>query len=228
MTTDDTLLDFEAPQDQNLPQGPRGETPNVVLMREAQRDMEGYWGISIVASLIVGLITGLVSFFPAGGLLVAGAFAYGMAVMSLAIMRKKEVTIEQTFEGFSHFGETFVAAIVMGLLIVLFCLLLIVPGLIKGMGYMMTYYIMAEDKRKSGTEALEQSQRMMYGYKSKLFRLQLRIFGLGLLCLLTCGVGFFFLVPYSRVVMARFYNDVKFRNSDEANEIQIGNFGLGV
>lgn len=50
---------------------------------------------------------------------------------------------------------------------------------------------------------------MMDGYKLKLFRLVLRFLGLGLLCILTLGIGFFWLIPYTQVCMAKFYDDVK-------------------
>lgn len=33
--------------------------------------------------------------------------------------------------------------------------------------------------------------------------------GLALLCILTLGIGFFWLIPYTQVCMAKFYDDVK-------------------
>ncbi len=43
----------------------------------------------------------------------------------------------------------------------------------------------------------------------KYFTLSLRILGLGLLCILTLGIGFFFLMPYAEVLYAAFYSDLK-------------------
>jgi len=49
----------------------------------------------------------------------------------------------------------------------------------------------------------------MDGHKEKLFYLCLRFFLLAILCLLTLGIGFLWLVPYVHVTMAKFYEDVK-------------------
>jgi len=49
----------------------------------------------------------------------------------------------------------------------------------------------------------------MDGYKWKYFRLLLRIFGLSLLCILTLGIGFLWLLPYAQVSTAKFYDDIK-------------------
>ena len=50
---------------------------------------------------------------------------------------------------------------------------------------------------------------MMDGYKLKFFYLGLRFFGLGLLCILTLGIGFFWLIPYMQVTFSKFYDDLK-------------------
>jgi uncharacterized membrane protein len=97
----------------------------------------------------------------------------------------------------------------MSLFILLWCLLLIVPGIIAFISYSQTYFILADDNTIGAIEAIEKSKAMMYGYKWKFFRLSLRLAGLGLLCILTLGIGFLWLLPYARVVMAKFYDDVK-------------------
>jgi uncharacterized membrane protein len=58
-------------------------------------------------------------------------------------------------------------------------------------------------------DALKKSKSMMDGHKLKLFYLCLRFFLLALLCILTLGIGFFWLIPYGHVTMAKFYDDIK-------------------
>ena len=58
-------------------------------------------------------------------------------------------------------------------------------------------------------EALRTSKAMMDGYKWKLLRLQLRFACFALLCLLTLGIGFLWLIPYSYVTLAKFYDDIR-------------------
>jgi uncharacterized membrane protein len=64
-------------------------------------------------------------------------------------------------------------------------------------------------------DALKKSKAMMNGYKLKLFYLGLRFLVLSLLCVLTLGIGFLWLVPYIQITGAKFYDDV--RGSDSGS-----------
>ena len=94
------------------------------------------------------------------------------------------------------------------LYVLLWTLLLIIPGIIAALGYSMTYYILADDPLLKPQDALKKSKTMMNGHKTKLFYLCLRFFLLALLCILTLGIGFFWLIPYVHVTMAKFYDDI--------------------
>lgn len=50
---------------------------------------------------------------------------------------------------------------------------------------------------------------MMRGHKLELFLLHLSFIGWALLCVLTLGIGLFWLVPYVQASQAAFYEDVK-------------------
>jgi uncharacterized membrane protein len=93
--------------------------------------------------------------------------------------------------------------------IILWMLLLIIPGIIAALSYSMTFYIIADDETMDAMEAIDKSKAMMDGYKWKYFCLALRFVGWALLCLLTLGIGFFWLMPYMQVTNAKFYEDVK-------------------
>ena len=62
---------------------------------------------------------------------------------------------------------------------------------------------------------------MMKGYTWKFFRIGLRLFGLAILCIVTLGIGFIWLLPYQNVVYAKFYDDIKnnpsFKNQEYIN-----------
>jgi uncharacterized membrane protein len=49
----------------------------------------------------------------------------------------------------------------------------------------------------------------MQGNKWKFFCLGARFFGWILLCVLTMGIGFLWLLPYMSVAFAQFYDDLK-------------------
>jgi integral membrane protein len=50
---------------------------------------------------------------------------------------------------------------------------------------------------------------MMKGHKFDLFWLYLSFIGWGLLCILTLGIGFLWLVPYMEASQSAFYAEVK-------------------
>ncbi len=97
----------------------------------------------------------------------------------------------------------------MSILICLWSLLLIIPGIIKSFSYAMTPFIVEEYPELSATEAIHRSRMMMRGHKFDLFWLLLSFIGWAFLCLLTAGIGFIWLIPYVETSVAGFYEDVK-------------------
>jgi uncharacterized membrane protein len=192
------------------------KTENVVLMKMARESLSGKWGLAIgtflVYVLLVGAFPGATRIFPAAGLIgliITGPLLLGISIFSLAIARNQEARLEQIFNGFSNFGTALGAYILMVVFIVLWMLLLIVPGIIAAISYSMTFYIIADDDSIKPMEAIDKSKKMMYGYKWKYFRLALRFLGWALLCILTLGIGFLWLIPYIQVTCAKFYDDIK-------------------
>jgi uncharacterized membrane protein len=183
-----------------------------MLMSQAKDALKGKWGLAIGTLLIYIILTGVIGSVPKVGslasLIIGGPFALGLATFSLSLARNKEAKIEQIFEGFNNFVPALSTYLLMLLFVVLWALLLIVPGIIAGLSYSMSFYILAENPSMAAMDVLRKSKAMMNGYKLKLFYLCLRFLGLGLLCILTLGIGFFWLFPYVHVCFARFYDDV--------------------
>ena len=97
----------------------------------------------------------------------------------------------------------------MGLFILLWSLLLIIPGIVKSFSYAMTPYILEERPELSAGEAIDHSRAMMKGHKFDLFWLYLSFIGWAFLCIFTLGIGLLWLVPYMQTSVAAFYEDVK-------------------
>ena len=189
------------------------KTENVVLMQMAKESLKGKWGLAIGTIVVYLLIVLCIQEIPIVGaiasLIIAGPFALGLAYFSLSISRNQEAKLEQIFQGFNNFGTALSAYLLMIGFILLWTLLLIIPGIIAAMSYSMTVYIIADDNSIGAMDAIDKSKKMMDGYKWKLFRLGLRFLGWSLLCILTLGIGFLWLMPYMQVSMAKFYDDVK-------------------
>jgi uncharacterized membrane protein len=97
---------------------------------------------------------------------------------------------------------------VTGLLIILWSLLLVIPGIIAAYRYAMASYIMAQNPEIGALDAIERSKAMMNGNKLRLFCLQLSFIGWMLLSALTLGIGYIFLRPYMQAAYAAFYLDI--------------------
>lgn len=185
---------------------------NVVLMKMAKESLKGKWGLAIGTFLVYTLIMsafGTMQKVGLASLLVAGPMALGAAMFSLSLSRGKEAKLEQLFDGFRFFTNALITYLLMLLYVFLWMLLLIVPGIIAALSYSMVFYILADHPELKPQEILEKSKKMTYGYKWKLFYLCLRFFLLALLCVLTLGIGFLWLIPYVHVTMAKFYDDIK-------------------
>ncbi|MFI5195811.1 MAG: DUF975 family protein [Chitinophagales bacterium] len=188
------------------------ETENIVLMRMARKALKGKWGLAIGTFLVYTLIVSSFSATQKTGiisLLIAGPMMLGAVMFSLSISRGKEARLEQIFDGFRFFSKALVTYLLMILFVILWMLLLIIPGIIAALSYSMAFYILADDKSLKPMEVLDRSKKMMDGYKWKLFYLCLRFFLLALLCILTLGISFLWLIPYVNITMAEFYDDIK-------------------
>jgi uncharacterized membrane protein len=88
-------------------------------------------------------------------------------------------------------------------------LLLIVPGIVKSFSYSMSYFILRDNPGMGSSKAITASRNMMKGYKGKLFGLYLSFLGWAILCVLSLGIGYLWLVPYMMQTIANFYEELK-------------------
>ncbi|HKK96385.1 MAG TPA: DUF975 family protein [Anaerovoracaceae bacterium] len=117
-------------------------------------------------------------------LLTLGAISLGFAIFMLNIVRFGEVHYDNIFEGFSHYFKSLVLTLLMGIFVILWTLLLIVPGIIALYRYSQAYYILAEDPKKDPLQCINESKAMMMGNKSKLFGLHITFIGWYILAVL--------------------------------------------
>ena len=117
---------------------------------------------------------------------------------------------------FSNYVHKVWGLFLMNLKIILWSLLLIVPGLIMAYAYSMTPYILDEHPEIGAWDASKRSREMMKGHKLRLFWLDLSFIGWFLLSILTLGIGFLWLIPYNEVSRVAFYNDLKTQQGEAA------------
>lgn len=134
---------------------------------------------------------------------------WGYIIIFLSLYREEKTDISQIFDGFKKFKQVVFTTVLTNIYTFLWMLLFIIPGIIKSYSYAMTPYIIKDRPDLSYDEAIEESMRMMDGYKGKLFCLHLSFIGWGILAILTCGIGFLWLYPYIMTAQAAFYEDRK-------------------
>lgn len=109
----------------------------------------------------------------------------------------------------TYYWKAIGTGLLSGIYTFLWTLLLIVPGIIKGLSYAMALYIVSDNPEIGCDEAIERSMAMMRGHKMRLFLMQLGMIGWSLLSLLTLGIAMLWIVPYYQTVFANFYLEIK-------------------
>lgn len=94
----------------------------------------------------------------------------------------------------------------------------LIYAVIKGYLYSLSYYVLYDNPDKSGKEIVETSESLMRGNRWRFFWLGLTFIGWYILCLLTLGIGFFWLVPYIMVSFVCFYEDLVGNSSSQKVE----------
>ncbi len=106
--------------------------------------------------------------------------------------------------------------LVTSILIFLWTLLLIIPGIIKSYAYRMVPYILADNPSIGVREAIALSNEMTMGHKFDMFVLDLSFIGWYLLGALALGIGVIFVMPYENATNAELYLVLR-KNALESN-----------
>ena len=96
-----------------------------------------------------------------------------------------------------------IGTIILSALIIIF-----VPITILSLLLSQIYFILADQKTKSASEAIKMSWNVMKGKKMKLFLLQLSFIGWAILSVFTFFIGLLFLYPYMLTTYAKFYQNL--------------------
>lgn len=186
---------------------------NSELRLMARQQLQGKWGMSILVCFLCSLILGGVGAIPFAGLVaslvIAGPFTLGQTIYFVRLKRGDKPPLEVMFDGFSKFKTSFLLYLLYSIFVLLWSLLLIIPGIIAALSYSMSFYILYDNPQMTSMEALRASKEMMRGYKGKLFLLYLSFIGWALLCVLTLGIGYLWLAPYIQTATANFYDNLK-------------------
>ena len=169
-----------------------------------------YWSL-IIMLLVFALISGAAGSFTMGLLsLLTLPMGYALSVAFLNVSRTQcNPQLESMFTVYrDNFLKAFLVPLLQGLFVFLWSLLFVIPGVIMAYAYSMAIYVANDNPELSAMDAIRKSRELMDGHKWDLFVLDLSFIGWIFLCLLTCGIGFFFLAPYMEMAHVEFYREL--------------------
>jgi len=190
------------------------ETPTE-LRRLARAVLKGNWKKIFVGVLIYGifatLIPNLVSAtfdslstqvyieeydlsysFPAFlniyQMVLGGILQFGLYAFILRFLRTREIRYDRLFAGFEHMLPAFLLSILISLVVGLWSMLLIVPGVIAWMRYYMAMYVLNDAPQAGVMNAVRTSKYMTQGNKATIFLTILSFIGWRILASLPAGI----------------------------------------
>lgn len=170
------------------------------------------WLMIVLMISVISIIVGAANYIGCGlgSLLLSGPLYIGLYNVLLNMSKGEEdIRFESVFEGCYKFGPNLVLGVMHTLIIMLWSLLFIIPGIIRSYSLSLAYYIRNDHPEYTWRQCLDASEQMMQGHKWRLFKLHFSFLGWTLLSVLTLGIGSIWVTAYKQTATTVFYEDLK-------------------
>jgi uncharacterized membrane protein len=192
------------------------------IKRLARLSLKGNWKRAILLTIITIIVTPAVDKLLSGGIettifasvvspLIIIPFTVAVSYFYIELYRNENPQMQRIFMIYKEWKfslKLIGTTIIMWIFIVLWSLLLFIPGIIKGLAYSQTSFILKDNPDLSPLEAITESRKRMHGLKWKFFLLNLSFIGWMILCIPTLGIGYLWLIPYITSSLAAFYQEL--------------------
>jgi len=162
--------------------------------------------IYFIYSLLMGAVSGFTSGLAT--IICSGPIMIALIMIIQKVFRGTRPQIEDLFDGFKDFGNTFILYLLQSVYVFLWSLLFFIPGIIKSYSYRMAFYLYNDNRFLSADEAITKSREIMDGHKWELFCLELSYIGWILLSFFTCGILLFWIQPKMEMAIYLFYLNI--------------------
>ena len=183
------------------------------IKAQAKEQLRGKVGMFFLITLIVYAISFALAFIPLVGVIatyiVMPPLSVGMVMIYLDVTYGDNVEVATLFKGFNMMGKSIALFLLILLFTMLWSMLFVIPGIIKGYSYSMAFYILAENPDMTAREALNESKAIMAGHKMDFFVLQLSFILWALLTVVTFGIASIYVMPYQQLTFTNFYHNIK-------------------
>ena len=184
---------------------------------------------SIIGTIIYYIIAFIIS-------LISGLFAFGEAYIYLKLACNQKVFVKDLFFGFTRSSDKILTVQAVLSLISMICgipnilylyinnsapenaylfllsvvliLTFSIANIILSLMFSQSYYLILDFPQYSAKDVLTKGMKLMKGSKGRLFYIYLSFIPLFLLGMLTCCIGFLWVLPYFQAVCANFYLDL--------------------
>ena len=112
-------------------------------------------------------------------------------------------------EGIDNFGVYFKVGVATQIFTTLWTLLLIIPGIIKGLEWSFVHQIIHDNPNLDGKQARDLSKRMTDCFKGDIFVMELSFILWYMLVAVTFGIAIIYVTPYVSCTTAMYYENLK-------------------
>lgn len=194
----------------------------VQYKKDALATLKDNWNIPCLLAIVYLILTALsttgtsiLCACVSGIICVGMTFTFmKMIVVSHALAGTEEAAEKISFNTFLEGIESRWLTALLGSLwnllwVSLWSLLFVIPGIVKAYSYSMMFYVIAENPKIGAMKAMDISKVLTQGHKANLFMMDLSFFGWAFLSMLSCGIGFIWLLPYMVMAKTYAYYDLK-------------------
>jgi len=186
-----------------------------------KKNMWNYWKGSIVVGVTILIISSLLALIIANSnnelvnsiltfvtILLITPLTFGFTNYVMEIVRGDDFCLDDLILIYKTAIPIWVLTILVVTFTTLWSLLFIIPGIIATIRYSMTTYIYL-DKNLETTECLQESKKLIYGYKKDYFIFKLSFLGWIVISCLTAGLLLIYVVPYIVISQIVYYDELK-------------------
>ncbi len=148
--------------------------------------------------------------------IMSGIVSGGFMLFCLNVSRREAAGVGTLFDLFGWFFRYLWLNIVTGVLILLWSLLLVIPGIVAAYRYSMAPYVFFDDPEKGALQCIRESKAMTQGYKGQLFVLDLSFIGWAILSVIP--LVNIFTMPYINVTRANYYRVLSGTDARQARQ----------
>lgn len=170
------------------------------------------FGISFLLTFLCGMIAPEES--PVGAILslvvtfLLAPIEMGLTYYIMQFARGKECNTDDLWRFMKKAWPVIMLSIIVTVLVVLWSILFIIPGILAALSYVMATFVFA-DGEDEPMECIDQSKKMMRGHRWEYVVFCLSFLGWMLLGCITFGLGLIYVMPYYNVSLVLYYDELR-------------------